>query len=73
MPGAVVHLSPSVSRSAFMAPRFSPLGHMETLPRAVERLVWRTLDRKFLDPLYGVPFNRLRAGQFSSHPISAVR
>ncbi|MFB9242863.1 glycosyltransferase [Massilia antarctica] len=62
LPGAVVHLSPSVIRSEFMAPRFSPLGHMEKLPRCVKRFVWRTLDRKFLDPLYGVPFNRLRAG-----------
>ncbi|HEX8612893.1 MAG TPA: nucleotide disphospho-sugar-binding domain-containing protein [Telluria sp.] len=62
VPGAVVHLSPSVIRSEYLAPRFSPLGHMASLPRFVKRFIWRTLDRKFLDPLYSVPFNEVRAG-----------
>ena len=61
IPAAVVHLSASVIRSEFSAPRFSPLGHMTSLPRFVKRLVWRTLDRRFMDPLYTVPFNAIRA------------
>ena len=62
VPTAVIHLSPSVLRSEYAAPRFSPLGHMARLPRMVKRLVWRTMDRKFMDPLYTAPFNRIRAG-----------
>lgn len=61
VPAAVVHLSPSVLRSEFCAPRFSPLGHMQRWPRFVKRYLWRTLDRVFMDPLYTVPFNAIRA------------
>lgn len=61
IPTAVLHLSPSVLRSEFSAPRFSPLGHMAKLPRFVKRFMWRTMDRKFMDPLYTVPLNRIRA------------
>ena len=62
IPVAVIHLSPAVLRSELCAPRFSPLGHMTGLPRFVKRFIWRTMDRKFLDPLYTVPFNQIRAG-----------
>ena len=62
VPVAVIHLAPSVLRSEHAAPRFSPLGHMARLPRFVKRFMWRTMDRKFMDPLYTVPFNRIRAG-----------
>ena len=61
VPVAVVHLSPSVLRSDYCAPRFSPLGHMAALPRFVKRLMWGAMDRKFMDPLYTVPFNAVRA------------
>jgi UDP:flavonoid glycosyltransferase YjiC (YdhE family) len=60
IPVAVIHLSPSVLRSEFCAPRFSPLGHMAALPRFVKRFIWRTMDSKFMDPLYTVPFNQIR-------------
>mgnify|MGYP003296282632 CR=1 FL=1 len=60
IPVAVIHLSPSVLRSEFCAPRFSPLGHMTALPRFVKRFIWRTMDSKFMDPLYTVPFNQIR-------------
>lgn len=59
--GAVLHLSPAVLRSEYCAPRFSPLGHMASLPRFVKRFIWRTMDRKFMDPLYTAPFNAIRA------------
>ena len=62
VPVAVIHLAPAVLRSEYAAPRFSPLGHMARLPRLVKRLVWKTMDRKFMDPLYTVPFNAIRAG-----------
>ena len=61
VPVAVIHLSPSVLRSEHCAPRFSPLGHMAGLPRFVKRFLWRTMDRSFMDPLYTVPFNQIRA------------
>lgn len=61
IPVAVIHLSPSVLRSEFCAPRFSPLGHMTGLPRFVKHFMWRTMDTKFMDPLYTVPFNKIRA------------
>lgn len=61
VPGAVIHLSPSVLRSEFSAPRFSPIGHMAGLPRFVKRFIWRVMDRKFMDPLYTTPFNAIRA------------
>jgi rhamnosyltransferase subunit B len=60
IPVAVIHLSPSVLRSEFCAPRFSPLGHMAALPRFVKRFIWRTMDCTFMDPLYTVPFNQFR-------------
>lgn len=62
VPVAVIHLSPSVLRSDYVAPRFSPLGHLSRLPRFVKRFMWRTMDRQFMDPLYTVPFNQIRAG-----------
>ena len=62
IPGAVIHLSPSVLRSEFCAPRFSPLGHMTGLPRFIKRFIWHTMDRKFMDPLYTARFNQIRAG-----------
>lgn len=61
IPVTVIHLSPGVLRSEFCAPRFSPLGHMTALPRFVKRFIWRTMDKKFMDPLYTVPFNQIRA------------
>ena len=61
VPAAVIHLSPAVLRSEYEAPRFSPLGHMAALPRFVKRFIWRTMDRKFMDPLYTAPFNQIRA------------
>ena len=56
----MIHLSPAVLRSEYVAPRFSPLGHMAGLPRFVKRFMWRTMDRKFMDPLYTAPFNQIR-------------
>lgn len=61
VPCAVIHLAPSVFRSEYCAPRFSPLGHMTALPRFLKSFIWRTIDRKFMDPLYTFPFNRIRA------------
>jgi rhamnosyltransferase subunit B len=62
VPVGVLHLAPAVLRSVWSAPRFSPLGHLAHLPRWIKRLLWRTMDRKFMDPLYTAPFNRIRAG-----------
>lgn len=61
LPCAVLHLAPAVLRSCHRAPRFSPLGHMDRLPRFVKGFLWHAMDRKFMDPLYTAPFNRIRA------------
>ncbi|MDQ1921241.1 glycosyltransferase [Massilia pseudoviolaceinigra] len=34
---------------------------MSALPRFVKRFIWRIMDSKFMDPLYTVPFNQIRA------------
>jgi rhamnosyltransferase subunit B len=71
VPCAVLHLAPSVLRSCYSAPRFSPLGHLTALPRFAKSLLWRAMDRKFMDPLYTVPFNRIRA-HLGLAPISRM-
>ncbi|HEX9171399.1 MAG TPA: nucleotide disphospho-sugar-binding domain-containing protein [Telluria sp.] len=71
VPCAVLHLAPSVLRSCYSAPRFSPLGHLDALPRFVKSLLWRAMDRKFMDPLYTLPFNRIRA-QLGLAPIARM-
>jgi rhamnosyltransferase subunit B len=57
---AVIHLSPSLFRSEFLAPRLFPKGNMETMPRFIKRMLWRGMDKRFLDPLYTEPFNDYR-------------
>lgn len=71
LPCAVLHLAPSVLRSCHRAPRFSPLGHMDGLPRFVKGFLWRAMDRKFMDPLYTLPFNRTRA-QLGLAPVARM-
>ncbi|HEY8099456.1 MAG TPA: glycosyltransferase [Burkholderiaceae bacterium] len=60
IPTVIAHFAPSVLRSEYLAPRFSPIGHMEHAPRFVKRFIWSAMDKRFLDPLYTVPFNRIR-------------
>lgn len=71
LPTAVVHLAPSWFRSEFMAPRFSPIGHMKNAPRFLKRMIWKGMDKRFLDPIYAEPFNRYRA-QLGLNPISRL-
>lgn len=61
VPVATVHLAPSWFRSDHSAPAIGPLGHLEGVPSVVKRLIWRLMDRHMLDPLFGTPFNALRA------------
>jgi rhamnosyltransferase subunit B len=60
-PGAVIHLAPSWFRSEYVAPSFGPLGHLAGAPRFVKRWLFGALDKRFLDPHFTVPFNRIRA------------
>lgn len=60
-PVATVHLAPAWLRSEHRAPSIGPLGHLERAPALVKRLIWRLLDRRFLDPLFTAPFNAIRA------------
>ena len=62
LPLAAVHLSPSMFRSDYLAPRMSPLGHFERWPRTIKRATWALMDRRFLDPAFGAPLNAIRAG-----------
>jgi len=61
VPVVTVHLAPSWFRSDHRAPSIGPLGHLERAPAFVKRLLWRLMDRRFLDPLFTVPFNAVRA------------
>lgn len=63
VPVATVHLAPSWFRSEHRAPSIGPLGHLERAPAVVKRLLWRVMDRRFLDPLFTAPFNAVRAEQ----------
>lgn len=71
VPVASVHLAPSLFRSEYLAPRFSPIGHMENVPRFIKRFIWKLMDRKLLDPIYTAPFNRIRA-QLGLKPIERL-
>ncbi|MET0210049.1 MAG: nucleotide disphospho-sugar-binding domain-containing protein [Burkholderiaceae bacterium] len=62
VPFAAVHLSPSMFRSSHLAPRMSTLGHFEHWPRSIKQATWAWMDRRFLDPAFGVPLNEVRAG-----------
>ncbi|MBK6854055.1 MAG: glycosyltransferase family 1 protein [Burkholderiales bacterium] len=71
VPVVTVHLSPSWLRSNHRAPSIGPLGHMERAPAIVKRLIWRLMDRRFLDPLFTAPFNAIRA-ECGLAPVSRV-
>lgn len=60
-PVVTVHLAPSWFRSNHRAPSIGPLGHLEHAPAIVKHLIWRLMDRRFLDPLFTAPFNAIRA------------
>lgn len=61
VPSTVVHLAPSFFRSEHVAPSVGPLGNMRRAPRFVKRWVFQAMDRRFLDPHFTTPFNRIRA------------
>lgn len=61
VPVATVHLAPSWFRSEYLAPSIGPLGHLERAPRFVKRAIWKLFDRRFLDPLFTVPYNGIRS------------
>ncbi|MEP7103016.1 MAG: nucleotide disphospho-sugar-binding domain-containing protein [Burkholderiales bacterium] len=71
LPLAAVHLSPSMFRSEHFAPRISPLGHFARWPRAIKRATWALMDRRFLDPLFTQPLNRIRA-ELGLPPVQRV-
>jgi len=62
VPSVTLHLSPSWFRSDHVAPSLGPLGHLAWAPRFIKRGLWKAADRRFLDPLFTEPFNRIRAG-----------
>ncbi len=71
VPVATVHLAPSWFRSEHRAPSIGPLGHLEGAPAFVKRMIWRVMDRRFLDPLFTVPLNTLRA-EHGLPPVSRL-
>ncbi|BDI07280.1 glycosyltransferase [Sphaerotilus microaerophilus] len=72
LPFVAAQLAPSVFRSEHRAPRLSPMGStLERWPRPLKRLLWRGMDRRFLDPLFTEPLNRLRA-ELNLPPVSRV-
>ena len=71
VPVATVHLAPSWFRSNHRAPSIGPLGHLERAPAVVKRLIWRLMDRRFLDPLFTAPFNAVRA-EYGLPPVTRL-
>jgi UDP:flavonoid glycosyltransferase YjiC (YdhE family) len=72
LPFVAAQLAPSVLRSEHRAARLSPMGStLERWPRPLKRLLWRGMDRRFLDPLFTEPLNRLRA-ELNLPPVSRV-
>lgn len=61
LPFAAVHLSPSLFRSVYRAPRLMPLLRLERWPQAIKRATWAMVDRAVLDPLFATPLNQVRA------------
>ncbi len=60
-PGVIVHLAPSWFRSEHVAPSLGPLGGLAWAPQFVKRWAFAAMDKRFLDPLFTEPFNRIRA------------
>ncbi|HET7795395.1 MAG TPA: nucleotide disphospho-sugar-binding domain-containing protein [Rhizobacter sp.] len=71
VPVATLHLAPALFRSEYRAPSVGPLGHLERAPRFIKRYLWSMMDRRFLDPLFAVPFNRIRA-ELGLPPVARV-
>jgi rhamnosyltransferase subunit B len=71
VPFVAVHMAPSLYRSEHLAPRVSPFGDLSRWPRWSRRLAWLAMDRGFLDPVLGVPLNRVRA-QLGLAPVARV-
>lgn len=71
VPVATLHLAPALFRSEYLAPSVGPLGHLEGAPRFIKRYLWSVVDRRFLDPLFAVPFNRIRA-ELGLPPVARV-
>ena len=60
VPGATVHLAPSIFRSDFEQPAYAPGRTASRAPRWLKRAMWWTVDRLLLDPNISPPLNRFR-------------
>jgi rhamnosyltransferase subunit B len=60
VPTAIAHFAPMALRSEYLTPRFSSIGHLQNAPRFLKHFLWSSVDKWFLDPLFTVPFNRIR-------------
>ncbi|MFN4243315.1 MAG: glycosyltransferase [Tepidisphaerales bacterium] len=68
-PGATVHLSPVVIRSSVRPARMSGVPMPSWFPAWLNRKIWETGDRWFLDPLICPELNRVRA-ELGLPPVS---
>ncbi len=60
VPTVTVHLSPSILRSSYRAPRVTASGIPDWYPPSWKRLVWWIADTFVLDPVFCPAFNRFR-------------
>ena len=60
VPAATVHLAPSIFRSDYRQPAFTPGHDLARAPRWLKRFLWWFIDRAGIDPSIAPPLNRLR-------------
>lgn len=61
IPGAVVHLAPSIFRSAYKPPRFEEWRFPDWIPPFFNRFLFWTVDTLVVDPIFCTEINRFRA------------
>jgi rhamnosyltransferase subunit B len=71
VPGATLHLAPSIFRSDYEQPAFSPGITLTPAPRWLKRTFWRGIDRFLIDPLIAPKLNAFRA-ELGLAPVSRV-
>jgi UDP:flavonoid glycosyltransferase YjiC (YdhE family) len=71
VPAATLQLAPSVFRSDFAQPAFSPGRDLSNWPRWLKRALWWGIDRFLIDPMVAPPLNEFRR-QLQLSPVHRV-
>jgi UDP:flavonoid glycosyltransferase YjiC (YdhE family) len=71
VPGATLHLAPSIFRSDFQQPAIAPGRDLSRAPRWLKRTFWWAVDRFLIDPLLVPKLNAVRQ-ELALPPVSRV-